>query len=98
MGRKVVALDLFDSPKTCEKLWHRLLTGVAPDAVEEGDGDTTAGPDAVKRLLDTIRDLSWEKVEPVCEGEEYRAQSDSRVHASALLVGGTLVHASVVRG
>ena len=34
VGKQVVALDLFDKPSTCRKVWGRLLTGVVMDALE----------------------------------------------------------------
>ena len=35
VGNKVVALDLFDKPVTCGRVWDRLLSGVVMDALEE---------------------------------------------------------------
>jgi len=34
IGNKVVALDLFDKPATCRKVWNRLLSGLVLDALE----------------------------------------------------------------
>ena len=36
VGPKVVAVDLFDKPSTCRKVWDRLLSGVVMDALEAG--------------------------------------------------------------
>jgi len=34
IGPEVVALDVFDKPATCQKVWDRLLTGFVMDALE----------------------------------------------------------------
>ena len=44
--------------------------------------------------LTSINDLSWEPVETVGEGTDYRAETEKLV-ASALTFDGTVVHASV---
>ena len=50
----------------------------------------------VERTLAGLSNLSWEPAESVSEGEEYRAESPTGDHASALVFDGTLVHGSVV--
>ena len=42
VGKKVVALDLFDKPATCGRVWDRLLSGVVMDASEESRSDQVA--------------------------------------------------------
>src|SRR4051812_19163884 len=36
VGPQVVAVDVFDRPSTCQKVWARLLSGVVMDALEAG--------------------------------------------------------------
>ena len=31
IGEKIVALDVFDKPSTCQKVWDRMLSGVVFD-------------------------------------------------------------------
>jgi len=96
VGGRIVAIDLFDKPTTCGKVWNRLLSGAILDALELA-GDTKQ-PDraVVERALAELRNLSWESAETVGEGEEYRAASPRGDHASALVLDGTIVHGSVV--
>src|SRR5262249_20442398 len=42
VGTKVVAMDLFDKPSTCAKVWDRVLSGVVMDALEAGPADQVA--------------------------------------------------------
>jgi len=95
IGKKIVAVDLFDKPATCQKVWDRLMTGYVLDALEveseEGRPETTD----VARLLSTANELAWEKAQPVGEGEEYRAHLGEEVHASALTLHEAPVHMSV---
>ena len=96
IGDKVVAVDLFDKPATCNKVWDRLLSGVVFDALEAGKTDRHASVADVERLVATADDLPWEQSEAVGEGEEYRAESRQGDHASALALQATVVHGSVI--
>ena len=96
LGEKVVALDLFDKPAICEKVWDRLLTGVVLDALElEADQKSVETLD-VDRLLAEVKKLAWGEVDPVGEGQQWRAESNAGDHASALSYGDVLVHGSVI--
>ena len=95
IGKKVVALDVFDKPATCEKVWNRLLSGFMLDALEEaaaGDGAEIAD---VERLITHAVDAEWQQVDPVGEGVEHRAEFDQD-HGSALTYDDALVHGSVL--
>ena len=74
IGKKIVAVDMFDKPSTCCKVWQRLMSGYALDALEPQADEGQAEASDVERLLGTATDLPWEAAEPVGEGEEYRAQ------------------------
>ena len=50
----------------------------------------------VQQMLNTASGMSWEKAEPVGEGEEYRAEAGAELHASALTFHQSPVHLSVV--
>jgi hypothetical protein len=97
-GDTIVAVDLFDKPATCEKVWRRLLSGFLLEAVEVAAGAAPVAPAAVEGMLAALRDSAWERVQPVGEGEEYRGRSGGGAQASALAFGGVLVHASLLTG
>ena len=95
LGGKVVALDLFDKPETCRKVWDRLLSGCVLEALQSGSDEKPADASDVHRLLNAAGKAEWEQVEPVGEGEEFRA-AFSDDHASALSFEGSVLHESVV--
>jgi hypothetical protein len=96
IGRKIIAVDIFDKPSTCGKVWDRLMSGYALDALEEQTDQGQAGTADVEQLLGVANALPWEKADPVGEGEEYRAQQGDEVHASALTFCDAPVHVSVM--
>ena len=96
IGKKIVAIDVFDKPSTCEKVWDRMLSGVVFDALEAGETAQHASVADVEQLVAAVGDMPWEQAEPVGEGEEYRAESNRGDHASALSFEDTVVHSSVV--
>lgn len=95
VGGKLVAVDVFDAPQTCAKVWSRLLTGVTMDAVESRD-EATPDPRTVSEALGTFTAGPWEAVKPVAAGEEYRGDVGGKWHGSVLALDGALVHGSLV--
>jgi hypothetical protein len=95
VGGKLVAVDVFDAPETCRKVWSRLLTGVVMDAVESQE-TATPDPGAVQEALGTFAAGPWEPVKPVAAGEEYRGDVGGKWHGSVLALDGAVVHASLV--
>ncbi|MGO9112434.1 MAG: ARPP-1 family domain-containing protein, partial [Thermoguttaceae bacterium] len=96
IGKKIVTVDMFDKPATCQKVWNRLLSGFVLDTLESKSDDTQASAAEVQEMLGTASGMSWVKAEPVGEGEEYRADSGADVHASALTFHESPVHLSLV--
>ena len=96
IGDRVISVDLFDKPSTCEKVWNRMLSGVVFDALEAKETDQVASVADVEQLLAATADLPWEPSDTVGEGEEYRAESGRGDHASALAFHDTVVHGSLV--
>ena len=94
IGKKIVAVDVFDKPSTCGKVWDRLMSGYVLDALEPQTAEGQAEAIDVEQLLGSTNGLAWEKAEPVGEGEEYRAQQGDEVHASALAFHDAPVHVS----
>ncbi len=95
IGKKVVAVDLFDKPTTCQKVWNRLLSGFVLDALEAQPEDQQVATADVEQTLKTAGRMTWQKAEPVGEGEEYRAGAGDAVHASALTFQESPVHLSM---
>jgi hypothetical protein len=73
VGNRVVALDLFDKPVTCQKVWQRLLSGYVLDALEEQTESSPPEAAEVERLLELVAAMPWDKADPVGEGEDHRA-------------------------
>ena len=96
VGGKVVSVDLFDKPGTCRKVWDRLLTGVVMEALEAGPGGEEVGKDEVQEALAHLRGAPWQQTQPVGVGEEYRSDADGGKHATALVLGGSVIHESLV--
>ncbi len=96
IGKKVVAVDLFDKPATCQKVWERLMSGYILDALELESQEVQCESAEVERLLRAADGFSWEKADPVGEGDEYRAQQGEEIHASALTLQEAPIHMSVV--
>src|SRR5262249_50254705 len=96
IGPGIISVDLFDKPRTCRKVWNRLLRGSVLEALME-QGQVGCMPDAaqVLELVGEVRNAKWSQTAPVGEGEEFRTELDGKV-ASALLLDDALVHASVV--
>jgi hypothetical protein len=96
VGPQVVAVDVFDRPSTCRKVWDRLLSGVVMDALEAGQPETFAVAADVEGLLARLRAAAWEPASAVGEGQEYRSDAVATAHASTLALGESVIHGSVV--
>jgi hypothetical protein len=96
IGGRMVSVDLFDKPATCEKVWNRLLSGVVFDALEEEATEQIASVFDVEQLLAAMSDFGWQQAPAVGQGEEYRSETKRGDHASALVFDGVVVHGNVV--
>jgi hypothetical protein len=96
VGEQIVALDVFDKPSTCRKVWDRLLTGVVMDALEAKSTEQVGQSVDVQELLARLRNTAWDQAPAVGEGQEFRSDADPQTHASALVYGGSVLHGSVV--
>lgn len=94
IGGKIVAIDVFDKPSTCAKMWDRLMSGCILDALTAGEEARQANCADVERLLGSTSEAEWKRVKPVDEGEEFRAEFD-KDHASMLSLENSVVHGSV---
>ena len=96
VGKNVVALDLFDRPATCRRVWDRLLSGVVMDALEESQSQQLAQTSDVEGLISRLGDREWEPAPAVGLGQELRLDPDPATHASALMFQNSMLHGSVV--
>ena len=87
-------MDLFDAPETCKKVWPRVISGLAMDAMEE-KGDSAVSADEVAAALESLQTEPWKPVAAAGAGEEQRSESP-KWHGSVLTLNGTLVHGSLV--
>ncbi len=96
IGDKIVSMELFDKPSTCEKVWSRILSGVVFDALNVEETDQHTSVEDVEKLIGATDKMKWKQSEAVGEGEEYRAESKKGDQASALAFEETVLHESLV--
>ncbi len=96
IGSTVVALDIFDKPSTCRKVWDRLLSGFVMDALEEGRATQSPAPGEVDALLKRLAAAAWQESPAVGEGREFRTDAGPKTHASALTFATCMLHGSAV--
>lgn len=94
IGGKIVSVDLFDAPETCQKVWPRILSGMALDAMEE-QSTATVSTDEVTAALESLKSEPWKDVPAAGAGEEHRSDSP-KWHGSVLTLNGNLVHGSLI--
>jgi hypothetical protein len=96
VGPRVLTVDVFDQPATCQKVWGRLLSGVFFEGVRGRDAGPPAAAADVERAVAAAVALDGRPAPAVGEGVEYRAESPGGDHVSALVLDGVVVHGSVV--
>lgn len=96
LAGKLVAIDVFDKPATCRKVWNRLLSGYVIDALETPPEARLIDVEEVTAMLQAADALQWAAAPAVGEGEEQRASHGDALHASSLSLAGTPIHASVI--
>ena len=97
LGGQIAAVDVFDKPSTCRKVWERLLSGFVLDALEIPEGTvSTVSVDKVRSFLQAARTMPWGPCAPIGEGEEFRAGTEQGVQASALVYDSQIVHGSLI--
>ena len=72
------------------------MSGFVMDALETGETEHQVEIGDVTRLLDGLGHFNWQPAQTVGEGEEYRAETSTGDHASALSFDGAVLHGSVV--
>jgi len=95
VGDRIVSMDVFDKPTTCQKVWDRILTGAIMDGLETKPAEKPVDKAAAERVVAALRASVWEEMPAPGAGAEYRF-ADGDKHASALVYNGELVHGSLV--
>ena len=97
IGGRLISIDVFDKPQTCDFYWRQLVEGAALESLGAPAAGGGVGNHEVEHLLDRLRDAAWRPVPAVGEGEELRART-AEASASALVVDGCIVHFGVAAG
>ncbi len=95
LGDRIVAIDIFDKPSTCQRIWPRLLTGAIMCALEEEPTDARAEAEGVEKLWRQVQDTDWLPTATIGLGEEFRSDEVDDVCGAALVFEETLLHGSV---
>ncbi len=96
IGSQFVALDLFDSERTCRHAWTRMLTGYTVDALRGSEEKTRPTQDQARDCLERLTHATWTPVETVGDGQEYRADSMKGENAIKLCLDDCAVHSRVL--
>jgi len=87
-----VALDLFDKPETCERVWERLVRSYAFDALPTaGRRRKSFRTATADKIIRQVADAPLWKAPSVGEGEHWRLETE-RLIGSALLARQACVH------
>ena len=94
IGGKFAAADCFDQPDTLRRIWPRLISGYALDAIADETGETkTFSAKAVQVLLEHLGELDCEPCPTVGIGQDWRFESEALV-GQALVAEDACVHLS----
>ncbi len=98
VGGRFVALDLFDRPATLGRIWPRLVTGYALDALAETEpASEEYSADSGRVLLEQITSAACTVCPTVGLGEDWRFEAET-TFGQALIVEGVCVHLSAFPG
>jgi len=74
---RFVAMDLFDRAETLQRIWGRLLSGYAIDALAEPfEKDKTFGAEQVQRLLTRLGAIECQPCPAAALGQEWRFETE----------------------
>ena len=89
---RFVALDLFDQPKTLERIWSRLISGYVMDAIiRMSNQKRTFTAKGGRALLEHITEIVCQPCPTVGVGEDWRFEADDIV-GQALIADDVCVH------
>jgi hypothetical protein len=95
VGPKVVCVDVFDKPATCQKAWDRVLSGCIVDALEGTAPEGSVDARTVEQVLGESKATTWSAAPAVGDGQEYRAEFNGSM-GSALMLDEAVVHMNVL--
>jgi hypothetical protein len=95
VGPKVVCVDVFDKPATCQKAWDRLLSGCIIDALEGAAPEGQVDSKAVEQVMAESQATAWSEATAVGDGQEFRAEFNGSM-GSALSLGEAVVHMNLL--
>ncbi len=90
-GGRIVGMDLFDQPRTFEKLWLKLLPCYVIDVIEESNQSANLTREDVAAWLKTALVAKAEKFDSPGLGDDVRLEGENLAGA-ALLLQGEAVH------
>jgi len=91
---KFAALDIFEKPDILQRIWQRLVTGYALDAIRTPDGEhEPIEPEAVGKIMEQVAEVACEPCPSVGIGEDWRFESEA-VIGQALVAEDACVHLS----
>ena len=94
MNGGFAALDLFDRPETLERIWPRLMTGYALDALASlNRKDPPLAPRGALHILGRVGQTPCQPCPSVGVGEDWRFEAEDLV-GQALVADGVCVHLS----
>lgn len=95
VGPKVVCVDVFDKPATCQKAWDRLLSGCIVDALEGTAAEGQVDAKEVEQVIAESKATAWTEAPAVGEGQEYRTEFRGSI-GSVLSLDEAVVHLNVL--
>jgi len=90
---ELLALDLFDCPRTLNTFWHQLITAHGIEALARKDQADTVATCEVDALLKRIGDAEWFDLPGVDAGVDWRFV-DTELVGSALVYEDSILHLS----
>ena len=92
---RLVAIDLFDRPETCERVWDRMLSSLFFELRGASAEEVTLDPEVVSESVNRLAAGPWESTPPAGEGEEFRSEVAGE-QGCLLTLDEDLVHGSLV--
>ncbi len=99
IGGRLTWIDAFDSPEMCLKLWKKLVSSYALDAVDDGESEVPAPPgfgEEVRELLRAPESARLATFDSPGLGTDVRLDGETS-RGAALIVEDRVVHLGLFR-
>jgi len=93
VNEEFVALDVFHHPEITGKLYHRMISSCAVDALYTDEEPKSRSKSEPTNVLNMISTLDWEAFPTFGLGKQLRVENE-QLSASALVDEGSLIHLS----